>query len=71
MMHERKVGLTPLEVVQEYPNLTRSVGTLANWRHLSRGPRYYIVGKRRIIYRPEDIEGFLFSKPTLTQDSME
>jgi len=70
-MHERKVGLTPEEVVEAYPTLTKSTGTLANWRHLCRGPKYYRVGGRRIVYRPEDIESFMFSKPTLTQDARE
>jgi len=70
-MHERKVGLTPEEVVRAYPALTRSTGTLANWRHLGRGPKYYRIGGRRIVYRPGDIESFMFSKPTLTKDARE
>ncbi len=70
-MHERKVGLTPEEVVRVYPALTRSTGTLANWRHLGRGPKYYRIGGRRIVYRPGDIESFMFSKPTLTKDARE
>jgi hypothetical protein len=32
--------------------------TLANWRHLRRGPAYCRVG-RRIIYRLEDLDTYL------------
>jgi len=32
--------------------------TLANWRHLRKGPAYCRVGKR-IIYRLEDLEAYL------------
>lgn len=32
--------------------------TLANWRHMRKGPAYCRVG-RRIIYRLEDLEAYL------------
>lgn len=64
-------ALTPAEVVSIYPYLTESTGVLANWRNLKRGPKYYVIGKRKIVYRPEDIEAFLFSNPVLTADSSE
>jgi hypothetical protein len=32
--------------------------TLANWRHMRRGPAYCRVG-RRIIYRLEDLDAYL------------
>jgi len=66
-------ALTPEEVVKVYPALTKSIGTLANWRSRGVGPRYYRVGSgagRRIAYRPEDIEAVLFSNPVLTADSI-
>jgi len=44
--------------------------TLANWRNQKRGPKFYMVG-RKPIYRPEDIEAFLFQNPVLTIDSVE
>ena len=68
-MENSRKGLNPKEVVKAYPELTRSEGTLANWRHHKRGPRYYIVSSK-IIYRPEDIEAFLFSNPVHTIDSV-
>ncbi|OGP52870.1 MAG: hypothetical protein A2Y65_01260 [Deltaproteobacteria bacterium RBG_13_52_11] len=61
-------ALTPKEVVTLYPSLTRSEGSLANWRHFLRGPKFFKVG-RKIVYRQEDIEEFLFSNPVLTIDS--
>lgn len=64
-----KTALTPKEVVGFYPALTESEGTLANWRNQKRGPKYYKVS-RKIVYRPEDIEVFLFQNPVLTIDSV-
>ena len=63
-------ALSPKEVVENYPALTESEGTLANWRSKKIGPRYYKMG-RRVAYRPEDIEAFLFRNPVLTIDSVE
>lgn len=70
MMDKTKLALTPKEVVGAYPMLTPSEGTLANWRNQKRGPKFYMVG-RKPIYRPEDIEAFLFQNPVLTVDSVE
>lgn len=63
-------ALTPEDVVLNYPYLTRSIGVLANLRSQKRGPKYYIIN-RKIIYRPEDIERYLFQHPVLTKDSAE
>lgn len=65
-----QAALTPKEVVGFYPALTASEGTLANWRNQKRGPKFYKVS-RKIVYRPEDIEAFLFQNPVLTVDSVE
>jgi len=65
-----RVGLTPEEVVARYPELTRSVGVLANWRSEKKGPKYFKVNTK-IVYRPRDIECFLFANPVLTIDSIE
>jgi hypothetical protein len=35
--------------------------TLANWRHLRKGPAYCRVG-RRIIYRIEDLDSYIHSR---------
>lgn len=69
-MTDIKAALTPKEVVTLYPALTTSEGTLGNWRNQKRGPKFYKVS-RKIIYRPEDIENFLFQNPVLTIDSVE
>ena len=62
-------ALTPEDVVKVYPALTKSEGVLANWRNKKVGPRYFKVG-RKVVYRPEDIEAFLFRNPVLTIDSV-
>jgi len=66
-----KIGLTPKDVVKSYTALTKSEGTLANWRHQKIGPKFYKIGNKKILYRPEDIEAFLFSNPVQTIDSIE
>ena len=67
---DQKCALSPREVIKTYPELTRSEGVLANWRSQRKGPRFYKLG-RRVIYRPSDIEDFLFKNPVLTFDSCE
>ena len=69
MIHSRKV-LTPKDVIKAYPALTTSQGTLANWRNQKRGPKFYKLAQR-VIYRPQDIEDYLFRNPVLTLDSLE
>jgi hypothetical protein len=61
--------LSPEEVVKIYPALTRSEGTLANWRSRKKGPKFYKLSQR-VVYRPQDIEDFLFRNPVLTIDCM-
>ena len=67
-MHQKV--LTPKQIVDLYPGLTVSEGTLANWRNQKRGPKYYKVS-RKVVYRKEDVENFLFRNPVLTSDSIE
>lgn len=69
-MESQRKALTPPEVLKEYPELAKSVDVLANWRASGRGPRYYKVGLRRVVYKPEDIEAFLFCKPVVTKNSV-
>jgi hypothetical protein len=59
--------LTP-EVVSRLYSIPK--GSLANWRTQSTGPKWYKRG-RRIFYRREDIESWLFSEPHLTKDSLD
>jgi hypothetical protein len=68
MMTNIKTALTPKEVIGLYPALTTSEGTLANWRNKKVGPKYYKLS-RKIIYRPEDVEAYLFQNPVMTIDS--
>jgi hypothetical protein len=46
-----------------------SPGTLANWRSLKKGPRFYKVN-RKILYKLEDLEDFFTSNPILTDASL-
>ena len=68
MNHSQK-ALTPKAVIEHYPELTTSTGVLANWRSLRKGPKFYKVS-RRVVYKPADIEAFLFRNPILTIDSV-
>jgi len=63
------IGLTDVQV-EKVTNGILNKGTLRNWRSQGKGPRFFKIG-RKVIYRPEDIERFLFSHPVLTQDSRE
>jgi hypothetical protein len=67
MMNNIPQVLTPKQVTLEYPALTQSEGVLGNWRCQKRGPKFYKVS-RKIVYRREDIEAYLFSNPVLTID---
>jgi hypothetical protein len=63
-----KTILEPREVEILYPV---TAGTLANLRTDKRGPRgplFHRVG-RKVIYKVEDIEAWLFSNPVQTADS--
>lgn len=46
-----------------------SVGTLANMRVRKTGSPYYVCG-RKVFYRVEDLERWLFANPILTMDSL-
>jgi len=61
-------ALSPRDALERYPVLG-CAGTLANLRCQKRGPKFFKVG-RKVAYRPEDIEAFLFKNPVLTRDSM-
>jgi hypothetical protein len=68
MNQNEKRCLSPQDVVQIYPGIG-ALGTLANLRSKKRGPRFFKLG-RKVVYRPEDIEAFLFQHPVLTIDSV-
>lgn len=62
-------ALSPKDAITLFPALG-CVGSLANLRSLGRGPKYHKCG-RKVIYRVEDLEAYLFSTPVLTRDSVE
>ncbi len=66
MMKQERKALTAKEVSEIYGI---NLGSLANLRWSKLGPKYYRNG-RRIVYKPEDIEQWLFSQPILTIDSV-
>ena len=67
-MIKKTRALSPRDAIERYPALG-CVGTLANLRCQKRGIRYYKMG-RKVVYRPEDIEAFLFQNPVQTIDSI-
>ncbi len=62
-------AVSPRDAVQLFPALG-STGTLANLRLAKRSPKYFKCG-RKVVYRVEDLEAFLFARPVLTRDSFE
>jgi hypothetical protein len=62
-----KKYVTPKEASEIYG---LSVGVLANWRYQRRGPKYYIVGGRKVLYHVSDFEAWIKRNPILTKDSL-
>jgi len=62
-------ALSPKEALIYYPALG-TLGHLANLRSAKRGPRFFKVGKS-VVYRPKDLETYLFKQPIQTKDSIE
>lgn len=60
-------ALSPKQVSSLYPVCE---GSLGNMRCQKRGPKFFKIG-RRVVYRPQDIESWLFANPILTQDSIQ
>jgi hypothetical protein len=48
-----------------------SVGTLCNLRYQKRGPKYHVVGRRKVLYFVSDIELYIKKGLVLTRDSLE
>jgi len=68
MKNDSKI-LSPKDVIERYPVLGCE-GSLANMRCQKRGPKFY-KDSRKLVYRQEDIEAYLFRNPIQTIDSME
>jgi len=58
--------LTPKQIEELYGI---PVGSLANWRFLKRGCKYYRLS-RRILYSVDDLEAWIRKNPVLTFDSL-
>ena len=67
MKNESK-ALSPRDALARYPVLGCE-GSLANMRCKKVGPKFFKVN-RKVVYRPEDIESYLFSNPVQTIDSV-
>lgn len=67
MANQAKKALTPKEFAECYGF---SEGTLANFRYQNRGPKYFRVGQRKILYYIDDIELWIRQSPVLTMDSL-
>jgi hypothetical protein len=61
-------AITPRQFEEIY-NIPR--GSQANMRWAKRGPKYYKVGARRVVYLIEDVEEWLRRNPVITLDSPE
>ena len=61
-------ALSPREVAELYPI---SEGTLANLRYNREGPKFFKVGKRKVVYYLEDVDAYFRQQPVLTRDSIE
>ena len=64
---EKKQAISP-EIAEERYSTPK--GTLANLRTLKLGPPYFKVG-RRVLYRVDDFEKWLYSRPIRTIDSLD
>lgn len=60
-----KKALTPDEVSEQYG---LSKGTLANLRNKREGARFYKCG-RKVLYKVEDLERWLYANPVMTIDA--
>lgn len=47
-------------------------GTLAQWRHMKKGPKYFKVPEgRKVLYKVQDLDFFFLGNPVLTSDSVQ
>jgi len=60
-----KKAMTPDEIAEQYG---LSKGTLANLRNKREGARYFKCG-RKVLYRVDDFERWLYRNPVQTIDS--
>lgn len=59
------IAISPSDVPRYFPAL--NIGTLANLRSKGEGPRFYKL-KKKVIYRLDDLERYIFGSPVLTID---
>jgi hypothetical protein len=71
MMRDRKIDkvtATPEEIEALF-GIPR--GTLGNLRWQKRGPRYFKVGLRRVLYKLDDVRSWIERNPILTSDCID
>lgn len=59
-MKQEKVMVTPTEAAEIYG---LSKGSLANMRFFGEGPKFYKIGKRKVLYKISDLEEWLYQNP--------
>ena len=64
MLERRMISPAEVERIFGVPR-----GSLANLRWMRKGPRYYKVGRRRVMYRLVDVKEWIESSPVQTLDS--
>lgn len=65
-MQNKKLAVTAQEASELYGI---AKGSLANLRYQKKGPKYFIVNKRKVLYRVADLEAWLYQNPVQTIDS--
>ena len=53
----RKIYLTPAELIERWAGAVSHVQTLANWRHVGRGPEYVKI-ERKVLYPLKAVEEY-------------
>ena len=61
-----KKALSPRDVSEMYGI---SEGTLANWRVQKRGPRFFKMGRKKIVYFQNDLDSWAHANPVNTTES--
>ena len=52
-----KMYLTPTELIERWAGVVSHVQTLANWRHVGRGPEYVKI-ERKVLYPLRAVEEY-------------
>ncbi|MGV8059791.1 MAG: hypothetical protein AB2L12_17495 [Smithellaceae bacterium] len=58
--------MTPKNVVEEFPAIAKSMGSLAMQRNRKIGPPYYRVSSKRVVYKRSEINAYANARKVLT-----